>query len=481
MKRWIGILAVILGSAGCAAPPAATPVIPTPTPAASHPATPTITPPTQTAAPSPDSALVLGYHNAHYELRRVDLASGQTVSSDGPLIVGDYVMDALSPDGSQLALVNYSAADNPEIGTLRLIDTRSLAELKTVRLDFAATVSLLAFSPDGRSIALAYGDSGTASPATGWRIALLDLGTGAVTAQADIPFSPTQLRFSPDGKTIAAYGVRYATAPDQPPGTPQAALLDAASLHRLWGAVIDGLKDGFYPWEGTAPPPDTYAGIEWQPATAFSADGTKLVIAHADVDRLTTLDFAARSVSTVEVSPQQSFLDRLMGFGAGVAHAKAVKGAMLNAVLSPDGKRLFVTGTVMDVSAGASGQLSFTHTPAGLKVIDVASGAVLDRLDTPAGSVGQVAARGLLLLPAYDDQGQASTQVVDAATLQVMATVPGFDVYPMPIRLADGREVMPAVQWGNYSSRLGIVDARTFALIASWDDPAGADWVIGAR
>ena len=34
-----------------------------------------------------------------------------------------------------------------------------------------------------------------------------------------------------------------------------------------------------------------------------------------------------------------------MGFGAGVAHAKALKGAMLSGTLSADGTKLFVGGT----------------------------------------------------------------------------------------------------------------------------------------
>jgi hypothetical protein len=165
--------------------------------------------------------------------------------------------------------------------------------------------------------------------------------------------------------------------------TVYAALLNADDLSVQWSTQLDQVRDGTFTEDETATSnPEEWTW--WEPAAVISAGARALYIVHADEDRLTTVDFAARTVRSVTIQPKQSVLDQLMALTADTAHAKAMNGTTKRAALSPDGKRLYVVRMTTRQSHGADGEWTVTETPLGLQVIDPTTGAETARLDTAA-------------------------------------------------------------------------------------------------
>ncbi|MGH2535593.1 MAG: hypothetical protein ACRDJW_25325 [Thermomicrobiales bacterium] len=112
------------------------------------------------------------------------------------------------------------------------------------------------------------------------------------------------------------------------------------------------------------------------PALALSPDGESVAIVHADSDAMTVSAAADLTVErTVALSMPQSWRSRLLGLlllAPQSASAKVAEGAFKAAVFSPDGNRLYVSGTEWTAEDDPDDVPSL-----GLRVIDVTSGEVL--------------------------------------------------------------------------------------------------------
>lgn len=132
-------------------------------------------------------------------------------------------------------------------------------------------------------------------------------------------------------------------------GPPMAALLAASDLSPIWSVQLNGVRDGVFPKKaGTADTQAIYEpGAAWffQPGVAFAPAADVLYVVHGDADQLTSVDFTTRKVRTVDVRPRLSWLEQLLALTAGVAHAKGMDGITKQAVISPDGKFLYVVGS----------------------------------------------------------------------------------------------------------------------------------------
>jgi hypothetical protein len=412
------------------------------------------------------------------------MATGEAAPSSKSLDLGTYPIYAMSSDGGQIALFNYPKSGTPEGGELQLINTKSLKAETVEGVEFKSMINTMSYSPDGNRLVATYIVNETDSPdspISEFRVALIDLAKGAITGDIPLDFSPNQLSWSSDGATLAVYGVRYGSAEQTTAEVPEVALLDGADLHTLWSAKVEGVKDGSYQ-DKDAPKDAFYASIMWTPAVAFSADASKLYIVHADEDKLTTVDFVNRSISTVDVAVKMSFLDRLMGFGAEVAHAKVVKGTMLNGDLSADGKQMYVIGTHMDYTVVKSNEVEFNNTSLGLRVIDVGTGALLRTIETPANQLWLSADGGRIFLSRYDDDGIPSTQILDSQTFEAIATVPDYEVFPPLLDLDGGHKGLPAMRWGfSGGVTIAVIDAETFEPLASWETKESPSWLLVHR
>jgi len=147
----------------------------------------------------------LGFHHAYYLL---NVATGQDV----PILLPDNydVRDhALSPDGTRLVFGGYywpdpSRRSDWDAGTWRYdLESGRITKLT----DFAGLH--LAWSPDGRRLAVSYG--GRQGYTEEFRLALVDAGSGAV---ADLGVHGIEPCFSPGGRKLAYSGDYHEDASD---------------------------------------------------------------------------------------------------------------------------------------------------------------------------------------------------------------------------------------------------------------------------
>jgi WD40 repeat protein len=314
--------------------------------------------------------------------------SARMLTSYGELaeLVGEAIDDpiifsaAFSPDGRQIATL--SEADPSH---LRLWDADSGEEQLDVELELDGNVSAtlsgnLAYSPDGRVIAVAY-----SNPV----VRVLDAQTGEVLLELDHDEVIHSVAFSPDGATIATVD-SDAAAP---------VLWDAVSGEKLMtmtaesdittvafspdGALLAGGGEQVYLWDvatgeiiATLPGDDTF----YLATPALSPDGALLAVPGypvrvVDVSSATDVYTIPLDAHTVSFSPDGSRLATVGVQAAGVWDAASGEMIFLaghphsvdTIAWSPDGRRLVTGGSdgrfrIWDAETGAELSSTFAAT-----------------------------------------------------------------------------------------------------------------------
>ena len=143
------------------------------------------------------------------------------------------------------------------------------------------------FDPLGRQVGLAYTTSGK------YRIAAVDLSTGAspVLQVTHLPVFPRLMAFTGDGQEIMLVGQNFSGKDSLPDGTNptvQALLYDPATLDVLWQTDVAGVQDGNYGSGDYSKPEEN---VYYQAGLAADPGMQRILIAHAEDDRLTTSRF----------------------------------------------------------------------------------------------------------------------------------------------------------------------------------------------
>jgi WD40 repeat protein/DNA-binding SARP family transcriptional activator len=156
---------------------------------------------------SPDGATAFTI-DADGDIVAWDLTGGQSLgrrfsAGSGAPFNGGFPWFAVSPDGGKLAIVQNAAPSRR--GSVRLVDTSTMASLGVLPLPFGTVTPGLTFSPDNKTLALASGD----------HVELWDVRTRKpAEAPFAIPVSSTDAvninlwttAFSPDGSVLATAG-----------------------------------------------------------------------------------------------------------------------------------------------------------------------------------------------------------------------------------------------------------------------------------
>ena len=440
------------------------------------------------AAPGFDSGLLLSAWNAQerrHEIRRVDSASGQDAPGYAPIVLGDYRLYdtpyAFSRDGQQLAVAaGHGEVCEPYAGgtrcmtsadILHLIDLSGWREVKAT-LSGKGWTGPLAFSPDGARLALVYNERGSS------RLWLFDADSGKTLAQGALTFAPTLLAYTQDGTGLVTYGTPPGAKPGMTePGPPRALLIDVATLEVEWEQTLEGVISGDWCLENCEATHGAQVFTFWTPAVVLSPDGRQLYIVHADADRLTTVNFEARSVRTVEIDAAQTWFERLLALTADTAQAKGpVEGASKAAVLAPDGKRLYVVGRSVDSPRDANGAWEFREDFLGLQVIDVDNGRQVAHQEGRAAGI-KISPDGATLMLAGWGETAPWTDVLDAATLRRVRRLTGWET--AALRQLNGRPVVLASQPGEKATQLVLLDGESFEVIQAWSVQGFGRWVTG--
>jgi DNA-binding beta-propeller fold protein YncE len=365
-------------------------------------------------------------------LRPVDPLTGQDIPNYPPFSWGQYTSYTFAPDRRTLAVTvqdgeSWSAS-------LHLVDLATWRDTTTeVKVSGFTLNNIMAFSPDGSRLALTVETQTDRS-----RLAVVELASRQITAQAELDFVPWRLAFSADGAGLVAYGSTY--SPDD--HTPQVTLLNAADLSPLWRQSLAQVRDGEYPLPNSPETAPEFQHI--RPALVFSPDRRYLYLVHADEDKLTRIDFVERTVTTSAVHLAGRWFDSLLALTADVAQAKAAHGQAKQAVLSPDGSRLYVIGSSYRPVEEDDGQSEIVETGLGLlQVVDPQTGQVLSQVETEATMLEGSADGTRLYLSGWRGSGpgqQLWQSVLDTATLAEVAALDGWQLWPT--RRLDGQPLL---------------------------------------
>jgi WD40 repeat protein len=456
------------------AAPAFLPATPFPTTSSQ----PTLPPATITFAPKPAGVGVpaIRYLRDKSELVVISPVTGQELDSFTPLSLRDFYNYAFAPDGRTLALVANAR--------LYLID---LPSWKTREYDLGVHgwMSSFVYSKDGSLLALASGDPES-------HIWIVDTQNGKITAKQKANFSIRKIQFTADGKALMAYGPHIASDGDAANagvsvGSPKATLYSLSDLNLLWSTELDGVRDGTFPKKADAPiTNDIYLpGAAWhyEPGIAFSPNSDTLYLVHGDEEKLTTVDFVNQKVHTVDVQVKTSWLDHLMSFTAGVAHAKGMDGTVKQAFISPDGKLLFVGGnTEAVIPQTDKSDLEITDTPIGLQVIIAEDGTLVTDLDIEATPTGLSSDNRYIFLTGWKNNDRGGIPTTDVYETSSMSLIKHIDhVQLMPTRRIDGKPILVSSEYigtnGDDVCFLASVDSDTWTITNSWNGSC-VGWLI---
>lgn len=415
-----------------------------------------------TGAASPLAGIpVVRFTGAKHQLYLFDSQTGEQMDAFAPIEIGRNFNFRLAPNGKTLAVLGY-LTDDFYSGKLHLIDlTTWQATETTVMIPKFSTA--MAFSPDSSRLVIAHQGRGVGYNAQpeNYILTIVDLAVPSearVASEITVDFAPKLLSYTPDGHSIVVYGGELApdkTADAQPA---RAVLYNAADLSLAWEQTLPGVLDGDYFSEEVAN--DEMAMIGYHPAAVLTPDKMTLYIVHADEDKLTTVNFTDRRMETVEVRPPQTFLDRLMALTAGTAYAKYYDGTDKQAVLSPDGSRLYVVGWTSDTEILESGEYTFDAYAHGLKVIDTGNGEEIASLDIEAAGISLSADGSQLYIYGWNSSGTPYTDIYDATSLEKVTHLDNSQAFLG--QTVDGRPLLLSNTYlSDNQSRLAILDAVT--------------------
>jgi len=341
-----------------------------------------------------------------------------------------------------------------------LIDVQRWREV-TAPLSSQQAAYLVAFSDDSKYLALDLRRYKYDPNSIVDELVLMEAATGVILARRDVDIQPSRIEFSADGSKLVVYGQRFGVSPGtDKPGPLRVILLDRTTLKTVWEHTLDDITAGYWCESNCEGAYEQKVFASWDPAVTFSPDRSKMYIVHADADKLTTIDFPARQVSSVDIAEATSWLEALLDLTASKAEAKGnLNGVDKFALLSADGEKLYVTRQELSASSDKEAQSTV------LQVIDVKTGRKVAILESDLGELRMSSdGQQLFLLGSRNDK--QVTDVLDAATLKRITTIEGWRV--VPLRRLDGQPILLASQREENNIQHGLMDSQTFKVTSTW-------------
>ena len=404
-------------------------------------------------------------------LAPLDPATGIALPGYTPISVGQSYFHAFSPDRQTLAAVIFPN-DTTYNGNLLLIDLPAW-KTQTFKLNLHGWVTAMVFSPDGRRLAIAHGEST-------YRLTVFDLEQGVITAQQKTDSFVTRLKFTADGESLMLYRPaiqNFYTDNELGAGPPQVLLLDAADLSPRWSAELVGVRDGILPKDEKTVIDLNQPGTAMylSPALAYAPDRDALYIIHADSEQLTTIDFNAQKVETVEIQTKLSWFERLLSLDASVAYAKVADGTGKQAVVSPDGQFLYVVGVNNASFQDQQGNWQMSQTPLGADIIQTSDGSRVMHIETEAADLS-LSPDGRFLYLRNWGANEPWTEVFDTSSRQVTARKTG--IYASPALLMNGESLVVSTYSSSETAHhMGIFQPDALAPLLEWTGPHYIAWL----
>lgn len=320
------------------------------------------------------------------QARPVDPATLTDQPGNGiSLDFGHHYSYALSPDGKKMAAVIFPSGEHNRGGVLHLVD------LSTWRDDKVEGTSIddlgqLRFRADGKQ--LYWAAAATHSLPAAFQLSRYDLAQKRHAKLIDFPpsFIPQDFRLIPGENRLVAYGDfnSYNSQGNdnsmllQPP---HLIFVDLQTEKITADIALDGVKAG---QTSIARGEGELAFHYLQPGLAWDLQRKKLYIAHADEDKITAVDLGKAVVEKqAEIRPLRSFGEMASNWLLPRAQAKMIAGTSHRAALSSDGQLLYLSGVRRDLQRDADGNMQYTVTPLGLRIIATDDFSERDRFSLP--------------------------------------------------------------------------------------------------
>jgi hypothetical protein len=402
----------------------------------------------------------------------LDPSTGTALPGYTPIPLGETAFHAFSPDRNTLAMITFpnQSAYN---GSLVLIDLRAW---KTQRfaLKLSGWVSAIVFSPDGKRLAIAHGESR-------YKVTVIQVDGGVIAAQSELDSLVTRLKFMESGEALMLYSPAIHPTEQWKAGPPKVHLLDAMDLSLRWSAELQNVHDGILPKDESV----TSANIHEpgqayyiSPGLAFAPDRDALYIVHADSEQLTTVDFENQNVETLEIQTKLSWFERLLSMTAGTAHAKIGDGISRQALVSPDGRFLYVVGVNSATFQDQQGNWQMEQTPLGLEIIQTTDGSLQRHVETDATEISLAPDGRFLYLRNWGSHPENIpwTEIFDTRSQQIIARKD--KVSASPALLMNGEILLASTySTAETSHHMSILQHDGLTLLAEWTDQSYIFWL----
>lgn len=399
----------------------------------------------------------------------LDPASGKALPGYEPISLGYSSYHAFSPDHSKVAVVSF-ANESALNGSLILIDlptwTTQHFDLKLI-----GWVNSIVFSPDGKRLAIAHGQSN-------YKLTIFDLTTSVILAQEKMDSLVSRLKFTESGDALMLYSPTIGVSNGLSAGPPTISLLDATDLSPLWTTELKNVRDGIFPKDENVTSTNIHEpgqAFYISPALAFAPDHDTLYVVHADAAQLTTVDFESQNIETVDIHAKLTWFERLLSLSAGVAQAKIGDGTIRQAVVSPDGEFLYVVGVNNVTVKDKSGNWQMEQTPLGLEILQTSDASRVDRFESN-GTELSISPDGRFVYLRNWGRMSPSTEIFDTVTQQVILRKE--KVSAMPALLINGEYLLVSTySTSNTSHHMSVLQPDGSSLLAEWTDREFVWWL----
>ena len=319
---------------------------------------------------------------ASLRMRPVDPVSLQDAPATQPLSLESNYISALSPDGRTLAAITWPNKRTANRGgVLHVIDLVGWTDRRT-SITFDDHVRQLLFAPDGRQLYWVRPGqmTGEAAKNPDPGVYRYDLATDKATRVVALPpmFFPEFAGVAVAGDRMAIVGSTVGDA--SPSRAAEVYVVDLAKGSVAAKFELAGIRAGQVRDAGAAD--DDLRNV--RPAIGWDLTHGRLYVIDADDDRVAVIDLASAAMrGPLVVRPRASLFDRLLGLLSSPADAKMQSSSDRRVVVSPDGRRLYVSGFRSDFVGSADPQDVGREqvTPLPLQVIDTSDMTEVGRID----------------------------------------------------------------------------------------------------
>lgn len=303
--------------------------------------------------------------------------------------LGNHYVKALSNDSKKLAIVSWPGENNKN-GKLRILDLRKW-KISDFKIRFNEIITELTF---GKGTKTLYWTkpirSGAKEIPRYFELYRYELGNKKATLLSNLPayFYPQKMNLIQSSNRLVIYG--YPTQKSDPVATdaPHFYVVNPRNGNFVSDIKLSGVKAGLVKTKtadkNTIATKNFSAGLGWNKAN-------HLYVAHPDKESISFVDFSkGKVIKQVTVERKITLLDRLSSLLILTAQAASAPVEDKQSILSPDGKKLYVTGRRQTAKAYPDQQrVDSQQFPGGLQIINTKDLTEHKYLDLPVTTMSQ--------------------------------------------------------------------------------------------